>query len=315
MSEMRSRRSPALRVAVRAGAAGAIAAAVAVPLLRRRLRIPAPVTIAACAAGPLGLAVLYPRSRKRDVGLFALQMWAFTMVHELPYDDPERLRAGSGPATRSSPTARSASAGCPTPASSAASPGCPASRSRPLPDLGPLALVPRALRRAALHPAPPPRALPARGPPARRRFRHRLRRLLRGPDGAALVGLRAGPDRRRGAADHGRRRGGDLARGLAEDVRGARRQPLGGDAVASLRDLDDGGDLALRSRPGTGRGRLGLRADPRLRPRLPRRALRHRPRRGRGAGRRRCGAASRSPNRPSSASTPACDAWRGSPTR
>jgi membrane-associated phospholipid phosphatase len=84
---------PALRKAVRAGAAAAIGAAIAVPLLRRRARIPAPVTVAACAAGPLGLAVLYPRSRKRDVAMYALQMWAFTMVHELPYDDPERLRA------------------------------------------------------------------------------------------------------------------------------------------------------------------------------------------------------------------------------
>jgi membrane-associated phospholipid phosphatase len=79
-------------VALRAGAAGAVAAAVAVPLLRRRLRVPAPVTVGACAAGPLALAVLYPRSRKRDVALYAMQMWAFTMVHELPYDDPERLR-------------------------------------------------------------------------------------------------------------------------------------------------------------------------------------------------------------------------------
>jgi membrane-associated phospholipid phosphatase len=79
-------------VALRAGAAGAVAAAVAVPLLRRRLRAPAAVTVASCAAGPLALAVLYPRSRKRDVALFAMQMWAFTMVHELPYDDPERLR-------------------------------------------------------------------------------------------------------------------------------------------------------------------------------------------------------------------------------
>jgi membrane-associated phospholipid phosphatase len=25
--------------------------------------------------------------------MYALQMWAFTMVHEIPYDDPERLRA------------------------------------------------------------------------------------------------------------------------------------------------------------------------------------------------------------------------------
>ncbi|HEX7245054.1 MAG TPA: phosphatase PAP2 family protein [Solirubrobacterales bacterium] len=89
----RSRSSPALRTALRAGAWSTVAAAVAVPLLRRRLRVPAPVTIATSAAGPLALAVLYPRSRKRDVALFAMQMWAFTMVHELPYDDPERLRS------------------------------------------------------------------------------------------------------------------------------------------------------------------------------------------------------------------------------
>jgi len=89
----RSRSSPALRRAVRAGAAAAIGAAIAVPLLRRRARIPAPVTVAACAGGPLGLAVLSPRSNKRDVAMYALQMWAFTMVHELPYDDAERLRA------------------------------------------------------------------------------------------------------------------------------------------------------------------------------------------------------------------------------
>ena len=88
----RSRPSPALRGAVRAGAAGAIAAAIALPLVRRRARVPAPVTIAACAAGPLALAVLHPRTHKRDIGLFTLQMWAFTMVHEIPYDDPERLR-------------------------------------------------------------------------------------------------------------------------------------------------------------------------------------------------------------------------------
>ncbi|MGC1167123.1 MAG: phosphatase PAP2 family protein [Solirubrobacterales bacterium] len=89
----RSRPSPALRVAVRAGATGLVAAAVVVPLLRRRLRIPAPVTVVACAGGPLALAVLYPRSKKRDVVLYAMQMWAFIMVHEIPFDDPARLRA------------------------------------------------------------------------------------------------------------------------------------------------------------------------------------------------------------------------------
>lgn len=82
-----------LRHAVRAGAVSLVGAAVAVPLLRKRLRIPVPVTVGACAAGPLALAVLYPRSKKRDVALYAMQMWAFIMVHEIPYDDPERLRA------------------------------------------------------------------------------------------------------------------------------------------------------------------------------------------------------------------------------
>jgi membrane-associated phospholipid phosphatase len=48
--------------------------------------------VAACAGGPLALAVLRPRTPRRDVALFALQMWAFTMAHELPYDDPSRLR-------------------------------------------------------------------------------------------------------------------------------------------------------------------------------------------------------------------------------
>jgi membrane-associated phospholipid phosphatase len=70
-----------------------IGAAVAVPILRRRLRVPAAVTVATCAAAPLALAVLQPRTKRRDVALFALQMWAFTVAHELPYDDPERLRA------------------------------------------------------------------------------------------------------------------------------------------------------------------------------------------------------------------------------
>lgn len=67
-------------------------AAVATPLLRRRLRVRAPLTLAACASAPLALMVLMPPSRRRDVAAFALQMWGFTMAHELPYDDPRRLR-------------------------------------------------------------------------------------------------------------------------------------------------------------------------------------------------------------------------------
>lgn len=83
---------PRLRAAVRAGAATALAAAIVVPIMRRRLRAPAAVTVAAVAAGPPALAVLRPRTPPRDVALYALQMWGFTMAHEVPYDDPEALR-------------------------------------------------------------------------------------------------------------------------------------------------------------------------------------------------------------------------------
>lgn len=69
-----------------------IAASFAVPLMRKRWRVPPAATVAATVAGPIGLAVLRPRSRPRDAALFAQQMWAFTMIHELPYDDPAALR-------------------------------------------------------------------------------------------------------------------------------------------------------------------------------------------------------------------------------
>lgn len=49
------------------------------------------VTAAAAAGAPFGLAIAAPRSRTRDVGVYALQMWAFIVIHELPYDEPERL--------------------------------------------------------------------------------------------------------------------------------------------------------------------------------------------------------------------------------
>jgi len=77
---------------VRAGAALAVAAAVAVPPLRRRLGLHPAVTVAVAATGPPALAILKPRTRTRDVILYSLQMWGFTMAHEIPYDDPEALR-------------------------------------------------------------------------------------------------------------------------------------------------------------------------------------------------------------------------------
>ncbi|HVV89654.1 MAG TPA: phosphatase PAP2 family protein [Solirubrobacterales bacterium] len=79
-------------MAVRAGATAVVGAAIMLPLVRKRLGVPGPATLAVSASGPLAVAVLAPRSGRRDVALFAMQMWAFTVVHEMPYDDPERLR-------------------------------------------------------------------------------------------------------------------------------------------------------------------------------------------------------------------------------
>lgn len=73
-------------------ATAALAAAFAVPLARRRFKIPAAATTAAVVAGPLGLAVAQPRNRLRDAGMYALQMWAFFVGHELPYDNEQALR-------------------------------------------------------------------------------------------------------------------------------------------------------------------------------------------------------------------------------
>jgi hypothetical protein len=78
---------------MKGAALAALAGAVAVPLLRRKLKIPAAATTAAVAAGPVGLAVAQPRTRARDAGMYALQMWAFFVGHELPYDDEKKLRS------------------------------------------------------------------------------------------------------------------------------------------------------------------------------------------------------------------------------
>jgi membrane-associated phospholipid phosphatase len=70
---------------------GAVCAGIALPLVRRRLKVPPVVTAAAVAAAPFGVAIATPRSRRRDAGVYALQMWAFIVIHELPYDRPETL--------------------------------------------------------------------------------------------------------------------------------------------------------------------------------------------------------------------------------
>jgi hypothetical protein len=77
--------------AIRAAALTVLAAGVAAPLLRRRLKLRPPVVLATAGAAPLALSVLVPRSRARDVAVCVLQMWAYIAGYKMPYDDPELL--------------------------------------------------------------------------------------------------------------------------------------------------------------------------------------------------------------------------------
>ena len=81
------RRGRPLRIA----AWSAVCAGIALPLARRRLRLPGPLAAATAVAAPFALSVAVPRSKKRDVAVYTLQMWAYIVMHELPYDDPARL--------------------------------------------------------------------------------------------------------------------------------------------------------------------------------------------------------------------------------
>ena len=81
-----------LSTAIRAAAVTVIAAGVAAPLVRRRLKLPPPVVTATAAATPFALCVLVPRTRARDTAACALQMWAYLATYKMPNDDPEALQ-------------------------------------------------------------------------------------------------------------------------------------------------------------------------------------------------------------------------------
>jgi hypothetical protein len=79
--------------AIRAAAATVLAAGVAAPLLRRRLRLSPAAVAATAGAAPFAFCVLVPRSRARDTGTVLLQMWAYIALYKMPADDPEALEA------------------------------------------------------------------------------------------------------------------------------------------------------------------------------------------------------------------------------
>lgn len=72
-------------------ASTALAAAIAAPLLRRRLKLRPPFVLLPAALGPFALCLLTPRSRRRDLAVCGLQMWAYLAAYQMPNDDPARL--------------------------------------------------------------------------------------------------------------------------------------------------------------------------------------------------------------------------------
>jgi membrane-associated phospholipid phosphatase len=77
--------------ALRRAALGAVVVGVLAPVVRKRLNVPKPVTTVLAWQAPLALAVALPRTRARDAGIYALQMWAYIAHYEMPNDDPEAL--------------------------------------------------------------------------------------------------------------------------------------------------------------------------------------------------------------------------------
>ncbi len=74
--------------AIRAAAWGVVAAGVAAPLVRKRVKAPPVLTQTVAFAAPFGLCVALPRTRTRDVATCCLQMWAYLAAYKSPHDDP-----------------------------------------------------------------------------------------------------------------------------------------------------------------------------------------------------------------------------------
>ncbi|MGZ4286333.1 MAG: phosphatase PAP2 family protein [Solirubrobacteraceae bacterium] len=70
-----------------------VAAGIAAPVVRRRLRLHPAAVLGASATAPLALCVAVPRSRPRDAALCALNMWGYLAAYKMPHDDPRRLGA------------------------------------------------------------------------------------------------------------------------------------------------------------------------------------------------------------------------------
>jgi membrane-associated phospholipid phosphatase len=68
-----------------------VAVGVAAPVLRHRLRLRPLVVFPLAWQAPVALALATPRSRLRDAGVYALQMWAYYAYYDMPDDDVDAL--------------------------------------------------------------------------------------------------------------------------------------------------------------------------------------------------------------------------------
>lgn len=74
--------------AIRAAAWGVVAAGIAAPLVRKRVKAPPVLMQTVAFSAPFGLCVALPRTRTRDVATCCLQMWAYLAAYKSPHDDP-----------------------------------------------------------------------------------------------------------------------------------------------------------------------------------------------------------------------------------
>lgn len=75
--------------AIRTAAWGLVIAGATAPLLRKRVKAPPLAMQTLAFAGPVGLCVAVRRSRRRDVAVCALQMWAYLAAYKSPHDDAQ----------------------------------------------------------------------------------------------------------------------------------------------------------------------------------------------------------------------------------
>lgn len=75
--------------AIKATAWAVVAAGVAAPVVRKRVKAPPLVLQAVAFGGPLGLSVAMRRSRARDVAVCCLQMWAYVSAYKGAHDNEE----------------------------------------------------------------------------------------------------------------------------------------------------------------------------------------------------------------------------------